>query len=397
LNTVLWSVYGLAATLPVSVAGMNIAAGVLSGAVVWRAGRRPAWKALREPIIYALCAYYAWGVISGLFGTDPATSFGLVVKDLNKIWIAIIALIAFAEERSPKTHLALAAGFAVIAVAGLAQVFWPAAPSATGAWPRAHAFVHPVTYADQLVLAVLGGVCFWSEKRAKAWQAAFLALATAGVILSQTRAALPALAAGFAALCLVDGRARRWAWPALAAGLVMVAAWELMPTDRRSLHELAQQLLAWRRRFDAADPHSNDQLARLVLWRAAWLMFLDHPWTGVGPGNFRTAFPYYFKGVVDAQPVWGSAHNLYLHQLAERGVIGLGVLAVVLWIMTAGAYRRARRDPSPANLWAWTATAAFLVMNLTETALQTQQLAALVVFIWAWGLAGDKARAGGRA
>lgn len=70
-------------------------------------------------------------------------------------------------------------------------------------------------------------------------------------------------------------------------------------------------------------------LERVAHWRAAWGMFSDHPWLGVGIGNYTLAYPAY------ALPQWsdplGHAHNMYLHFLAETGLLGL-VTYLMFWI-----------------------------------------------------------------
>ena len=81
--------------------------------------------------------------------------------------------------------------------------------------------------------------------------------------------------------------------------------------------------------------------------------------------------------------MWGSAHNLYLHQLAERGVPGLAALAWVLGALTLRAWRRVQENPNAWNLWAWTALIAFLTLNFTEISFQNEQTATLILFIWA--------------
>ena len=129
----------------------------------------------------------------------------------------------------------------------------------------------------------------------------------------------------------------------------------------------------------------DSQNARYVLWSVAWRIFRDHPLTGAGPANYSTLFTTYFQGALDNERVWGSAHSLYLHQLAERGLIGAAGLAAALGTLAAGAWRAARRDGGARSLWAVSALAAYLVMNLTEVAFQNELLTTLMLFIWAWG------------
>lgn len=64
---------------------------------------------------------------------------------------------------------------------------------------------------------------------------------------------------------------------------------------------------------------------RINLWRDTWSMFLDHIWLGVGPGQYRWAYPEYWhflKMYIDPE----YAHNDYLQLLAEFGVVGAALL-----------------------------------------------------------------------
>ncbi|MBI2362963.1 MAG: O-antigen ligase family protein [Elusimicrobia bacterium] len=122
---------------------------------------------------------------------------------------------------------------------------------------------------------------------------------------------------------------------------------------------------------------------RLTLWDVAVRMGLDHPWTGVGVNNYRALLPSYHRGSFeDFTTSWGTAHNLYLHHFAERGLVGLAALGWLLWTMASRAFARARRAPGFWTLWAWGTTVAFLVMNLTEVALQTELVWLLVWTVW---------------
>ena len=72
-------------------------------------------------------------------------------------------------------------------------------------------------------------------------------------------------------------------------------------------------------------------LERVAHWEAAWRMFRERPWLGIGIGQYALSYPAY------ALPHWsnplGHAHNIYLHYLAETGLLGLG--AYLLWLLTA--------------------------------------------------------------
>ena len=136
-------------------------------------------------------------------------------------------------------------------------------------------------------------------------------------------------------------------------------------------------------RYDPSSPHQ----ARWSLWDTAWRMFLDRPWAGVGPGGFHRLFPAYHPAPLDNEFTWASAHNLYLHQFAERGLIGAAALLALLATMSARAVRAARGTPDARALWAAGAVCSFLILSLTETSFQNEQFSTLLILVWTWGTA----------
>lgn len=93
---------------------------------------------------------------------------------------------------------------------------------------------------------------------------------------------------------------------------------------------------------------AGDRL-RLDLWRGAAEMTADHLLTGVGPGLFGRVFrEYRDPAYVDDR--LGTAHNAYLNNLAETGLLGAAVMllagaaiALAWWRLWRGTEDRARR------------------------------------------------------
>jgi len=88
----------------------------------------------------------------------------------------------------------------------------------------------------------------------------------------------------------------------------------------------------------------NASSGRVAPALAAWEMFRDHPWTGVGPGAYHYGYTAYKTRVWErygnairgtTPTTFGDAHNDHLQLLAETGVPGyllfLGVIAA-LWL-----------------------------------------------------------------
>lgn len=92
---------------------------------------------------------------------------------------------------------------------------------------------------------------------------------------------------------------------------------------------------------------SDSLLVRLDLWKAAIAVFLDHPWTGVGPHNFVLAHAVHLapevRSIDPRIAPW--PHSLPLELAAETGLLGccafLGLLLSLPPQMLAGARGRA--------------------------------------------------------
>jgi O-antigen ligase len=82
-------------------------------------------------------------------------------------------------------------------------------------------------------------------------------------------------------------------------------------------------------------------IERMAHWQAALGMFTDHPWLGVGMGNYPLAYPQYAVG--RWQDPLGHAHNYYLNVAAEAGVVGLSAYLVLCGACLLQAWRVVRR------------------------------------------------------
>ena len=81
---------------------------------------------------------------------------------------------------------------------------------------------------------------------------------------------------------------------------------------------------------------------------AAFLVFVDHPIVGVGPGMFPFYYQSYAQKVAESSvdtridPGTREAHNLYTHVAAETGILGFTCFMAIL-LLTLRDLRRARR------------------------------------------------------
>jgi putative inorganic carbon (hco3(-)) transporter len=151
------------------------------------------------------------------------------------------------------------------------------------------------------------------------------------------------MALAAALLAVVGLRNRRAAFAAGAASLALVVIFLVAGTTwlpgavANRVAGLSEYVVG----PDPARTEINDDnfavLERLAHWQTGWRMFEDHPWTGVGIGNYSTAYERY------APPHWyvalGHAHNIFINFLAETGILGLAAF-LLFWL---GALRFAWR------------------------------------------------------
>ncbi len=204
-----------------------------------------------------------------------------------------------------------------------------------------------------------------------------------GAILLLTGAALVGLSRGvYLALFAF--------WFALAGGILLFSRHHL----RRLLWMLALVILTTLPALQSVLPAVRTTVAgvrttsqqrsmhgRLTLWQNAAGMIRDHPWTGVGPGNFALHYGRYRDDAPDSR-VATRAFNTVLHLGAERGLAGaLAYLALLL----ALALRILHHCRHRCSIWVLSAAAALLAMavrDLTFSTWVTHDGTRMLAWLW---------------
>jgi O-antigen ligase len=219
-----------------------------------------------------------------------------------------------------------------------------------GRFMRAYGtFRQPNPYAGYLglvaPLAISLAIWAWTAPRPVAsmirpslWLRLALPLAAAvislGLLLSWSRGGWIAFALSVLAILLALSR-RSAPTLIVAGGVVLALALvlglsDLLPApvvDR--LAELQGYLgMVDVRQVEVTDANFS-VVERVAHWEAALAMWADHPWLGVGAGNYAVVYENY------ALPRWyeplGHAHNVYLNFAAEAGLLGL-LAYLGLWL-----------------------------------------------------------------
>ena len=341
----------------ISVGGMEALLGLTLAA--WLLG-----MAARQEIVLPhpplLIPWLAWlGII--LASWLVALSLGAAVSETIK-WVEMLALYLFMAAYLERRHLPWLVGAILLAGMlqaglGLYQFLFRAGPEGFllfgGRFLRAYGtFRQPNPYAGYLGLALplAYSLILWglTERRQTpaisrepyALPMTLLALLSFALMLaalyaSQSRGAWIGFLAAAVAVSLVrGGRLAVLLGLAIAilAGLGALGATQWLPPTimQRFMDGVAVAGIP-----DIATAEVTDAnfaaIERLAHWRAALDMWRDHPWLGVGIGNYAAVYPAYAVGRW-LDPL-GHAHNFYLNVAAETGLLGL--LAYSLFWLSA--------------------------------------------------------------
>jgi O-antigen ligase len=133
-------------------------------------------------------------------------------------------------------------------------------------------------------------------------------------------------------------------------------------------------------------PVTDDNFAtveRMSHWQTAIAMWDEHPWIGVGAGNFDERFTE-FAVHPQFNESQGHAHNYYLHLLAETGSMGLLAYLVLLcgtFVVGWRAYRSPDELARAIGIGAIGLSIALLLHNFFEN-LHVLNISVQMMLIW---------------
>ncbi len=129
---------------------------------------------------------------------------------------------------------------------------------------------------------------------------------------------------------------------------------------------------------------NNSAVARMDYWHAAWQMLKEKPLLGYGPGTFKVGYQRLKRP--ESEPT-KLAHNDYLQQGSDSGLIGLATYFAMVAGSVAALYRRIRLRNDPITFAVWLGVAGLAVQELVEFSLYIPALAwPFFLFLgWLWG------------
>src|SRR3954453_5074639 len=292
-------------------------------AVAGRKNARRAFFSAHPQVSAVLLLFLAWTALSMSWSPE----FGAAAQHVARyVLSAFLFLIVFTAVRT-RQHVRWLLGAFVLA-STLSGAYGLIAPPPPGEEDRlAGTIGEPTQLAALLVAGFVIALALAATERGKPLLRGFYFTASAlcliTTFLTLSRAGIIALVLAMVAAVIVGGRWR--AQVALVAGLVVLSlvgffAFVATPHQRDRVTQVGQ----------------GSTTGRSDIWTVGWRMVEAHPVRGVGVGQFESSSVHYLIApgtirrsdlIIDQPKV---AHNIYLHILAEMGIVGLVPFLLIL-------------------------------------------------------------------
>lgn len=315
-----------------------------------------------HPLFKPWLAYLGICLLTSLTAYYPFKGLGQLNSDFLKFVCLFTLFRAVRRENLPALSLFYAAGAVISALIGVGQVAHIFPSNFDPSSVRANALMNAVRYSEVMTIAfmlLLARLVVQAKETIK-HEGLFLKLAAAlvfvSVLLSQTRGAYLGLIAGVTTMLYFSGPYRKKM--AACAGIMLVLA-ALVMTGNTGMRSRVLVLSGQKTAETSGNSPSVAINIRMALWKLGLKMFREHPVVGIGPDNVKRVFTRFQPEQIGYEKTWGSLHSLYIHQAAERGLLGLGALLFLFAAMFNFARKRYRAVNSPYALWALCALPAY--------------------------------------
>jgi O-antigen ligase len=325
---------------------------------------------LGEPVVVASAAFTAVSALSLGVALNRSAGWTDVFRTFDALVVLAVACLLLPLDRDWRRRVVqamvlAAATSAVIGVVETVSLLGPGLHSRRAMEVVTGRMSNVNLYAGVLAILLpwcMGGMAGVAGFRGLwRWLAAATAMAASlMLVLVQSRGAWLAMAAAGAVVAGValvaseriglSTRVRRLVAAMLVAATALAASVGVVATTDTPLGE-------WVRTTFVSRPHQRGgptDGGRTVIWRVATEMFADHPFTGVGAGNFTVRLHEYIRDEFDFSALpsdnWIQPHNDFLWVAAEKGVPGLvafvsifmAAFLAIRGVIVAGTMQEAR-------------------------------------------------------
>jgi len=305
---------------------------------------------LRTPLDLPLILFLGWSCLSSLHAVNFHESLRFILQQLAfvALYFVVTRTVRKKEEILKILWISVSVGF-LVALYGLFQYITSERPVSERYLDVKSTLGYPNYVGQYLILVLPLAVfllCVQRDLKTRAILKVFSGVLLAGLLVTRSRGAWLGLGSAFflgAALLFnrsLSGVRKpgflnglRIGPKKLAALLLILAFWILLslafvPPFHRFVRTIFTDIST------ILDPTYLTNAIRLLTWKATLQMVQDHPWLGVGAGNFKLFYPLYRpqeERELSGSNTWMvQTHNDYLQILAELGPLGL---LLFLWII----------------------------------------------------------------
>jgi len=119
--------------------------------------------------------------------------------------------------------------------------------------------------------------------------------------------------------------------------------------------------------------------ARFDYWRAGWNTALAHPWSGAGPGTFAVTYRRQKPPEAEMAQL---AHNDYLEQASDSGV--LGALSYATFVVGSLVVLHRRSKPDTLSLAVWLGLLGWALQSFVEFGLYIPAIGWTAFWMLGW-------------
>jgi len=330
ISKVLFPPYQSAPETPTTITFARIALVIL---VAWGALyfiQSGIWKNIQRlfqgPLIWSALPLLAAAGLSYVGSMQPRTTLGEIARLVLLLAVGVsIALGAVDHKTFQRVGSVFFAVATLTAIFGLIQYLtgrwiWGGGINIEGVRRVNSTFIDPNIFARYLDVSILGSLMLMAKKEWSAHPLRVLALllqiGALGVTFSRTGWLI--LFVGVLGMAILSHPRKRWG--ILGGGGVLVLVLMAIPMLRTRLLTLGAGISALGQRQH--------------LLQGGWAMFIEHPLTGVGLGNFQWALEHPYLYLVPWSDAVTRSHTTFVTVLAEMGILGLVAMLLFLVFVT---------------------------------------------------------------
>jgi putative inorganic carbon (hco3(-)) transporter len=290
-----------------------------------------------KPVVFALCAFWGWSIVSACFAPNHAVAWDFVEAQ-SKIFLPFIVGMTLVDSVEKLKQVAW------VLLLSLGYVALDLNQSYLNGFNRMHLQGFGGMDNNGIAIAMVAGaglaffLGIWETNGWRRWLAfAAAALMAHCVMFSLSRGGMLALLiTGGVSFLLIPKQPKHYVYFILAVALAL---------------RMAGPAVVYRFQTIFADAEVRDESAqsRLDLWANCWMVMLDHPVLGVGPDHWPLIAAQY------GWPAGKDGHTLWLQIGAELGFVGVALLIAFYGLCVSGVWYLLRTDHDPSSWFAGSA------------------------------------------